>query len=258
MQLELFGPPPDPEPSPAPAPKAAAPPPESGHAYRALRAELERRSGMRVELIVTNNSSTIMSVKHARGGELARLRVHRMFVDAPERVVGALAQWLTLRKNTRAADILNAYIRDQQHRIQKRPARAQRLRTQGQRFDLAALFREVNVAHFEGKVTARITWGRYPAPQRRRSITFGSYSQQEHLIRINPLLDLAFVPAYFIRFIVFHEMLHAHLGIDESPDGRRRIHTPEFRRIEKAHPDYARVIAWQEANLKRFLRAGFI
>lgn len=221
----------------------------------ALRRELERRSGMRVALVVTNNTSTIMSVKHTERGSVARVRVHKMFVGAPEAVVAALASWITLRKNARAAEILNGYIREQKHQIQKRAPRRERLTTQGARFDLRALFEEVNAAHFDGKVTARITWGRNPPPTRRRSITFGSYSQQEHLIRISPVLDLAFVPAYFIRFVVFHEMLHAHLGIDESPNGRRRVHTREFRRIEQAHPDYARVMAFQEKNLRRFLRA---
>ena len=94
-----------------------------------------------------------------------------------------------------------------------------------------------------------------PCSSRRRSIRFGSYSAQENVIRIHPLLDQDFVPQYFIRYIVFHEMLHAFLGAHESSSGRRRVHTREFRRRERAYPDYARAVEWEskESNLRRLL-----
>lgn len=251
MQLDLFEPSPDPDPQ---APVASPAEPGMEGETHALRRELERQSKLRVDLVVTDNSSTIMSVKHLHKGAVARLRVHRMFLDAPMPVVHALAAWITLRRNPSAAAILNEYIRDQQHRIRRREPVRRRIVTKGEHFDLEELFRDVNASHFQNRVDAAITWGRSSSTKQRRSVTFGSYSQQDHLIRINPLLDRSFVPQYFIRFIVFHEMLHADLGIDESSTGRRRAHTREFRRIEQAHPDYRRVMAWQETHLGRFLR----
>jgi predicted metal-dependent hydrolase len=115
---------------------------------------------------------------------------------------------------------------------------------------------ELNREFFEDSVSAHITWGRMPSARRRRSIRFGSYSAEEDLIRIHPLLDQGFVPAFFVRYIVFHEMLHAHLGIEETPSGRRAVHTREFRRREKAYPDYDCAIAWQaeKANLAKLLK----
>ena len=92
--------------------------------------------------------------------------------------------------------------------------------------------------------------------RRRRSIRFGSYSPGPRLIRIHPLLDQDFVPRYFVRYIVFHEMLHAHLGLVESPSGRTLSHTHEFNQIERAYPDFHRAEAWQRnsANLRKLLR----
>src|SRR5690606_9202221 len=112
--------------------------------------------------------------------------------------------------------------------------------------DLQQLYDEVNRTEFEGAVDCGITWGRLPTRRRRRSIRFGSYSPKEHLIRIHPYLDQAFVPAFFVRYIVFHEMLHAVMGIEELPSGRRAIHPPAFKRREEQYPDFARAVRWLE------------
>ena len=63
------------------------------------------------------------------------------------------------------------------------------------------------------------------------------------------------MPRYFVRYIIFHEMLHAFLDIDESASGRRSIHPPRFKRMEKAYPDYGRALAWMEnpRHLNRLL-----
>ena len=65
------------------------------------------------------------------------------------------------------------------------------------------------------------------------------------------------MPDFFVRYIVFHEMLHAELGIETSPTGRRCIHSRAFNRRERQYADYARASAWdkQPANLRRLLRS---
>jgi hypothetical protein len=51
-------------------------------------------------------------------------------------------------------------------------------------------------------------------------------------------------------------MLHAFLGIEETPTGRRRVHTEAFREAEMAYPEYERAVAWQNQprNMRRLLR----
>jgi Zn-dependent peptidase ImmA (M78 family) len=56
------------------------------------------------------------------------------------------------------------------------------------------------------------------------------------------------VPEFVVRFIVYHEMLHAIFG-EKSSTPSRRHHPPEFQRAEKAYPDYDRA--------KKFLREYF-
>jgi len=75
--------------------------------------------------------------------------------------------------------------------------------------------------------------------RRARRITLGSFCRANNTIRINPLLDRKSVPLFFLEFIVYHEMLHADLGFT-AHNGRRRLHTKEFRTRERLFAGYDR------------------
>lgn len=233
-----------------------APPPREDTQYLAdaLCAELIAHTGWNIQLRITNNASTMMTLRHPSLSE-ARVGLHHMFLRAPQPVRRALAAWIKRPNSKTAGKVLNQYIKDQNHLIRVKPPRTEKFRTKGVNFDLAELYRDVNRSHFEDRVDCGITWGRIPTIRRRRSIRFGSYVPGDHLIRIHPYLDQPFVPAYFVRYIVFHEMLHADMGIAELPSGRRVIHSAEFKRREMAYPDYDRAIAWMEVprNLRKLL-----
>lgn len=220
-----------------------------------LQAELERRTGMRISLTVTNNSSSLMAFYPDRAGRHARLRIHHMFLNADTHVIGALATWLTHRRHQRSAAVIDAFIRSNEHLIQ-RAARSHRIRTAGLVHDLSEYYHELNASEFANRIATPITWGRMATRARRRSIRLGSYSPEDDIIRIHPNLDQTFVPDYFVRYIVFHEMLHADLGVELAENGRRRVHTPEFNRRERAYREYARAMKWHDApgNLDRLMR----
>jgi len=223
----------------APLSRAAVPPTGAER----LRAQIAARFGGELHLRITDNRSTLMSVKYARLGNAARLSLHHMFLGAGPEVVAALGHWVKHPRSRRHAEVLDAFMREHRHLIAPRRAREAAVRTRGQHHDLQQLFDELNAAEFGGRVDARITWGKMP-PQRHRShIRLGSYSQEEHLIRMHPLLDAAAVPAFFVRYVVFHEMLHADLGIAEV-DGRRRAHTREFRERERAYAGFRAAEQW--------------
>ncbi len=65
--------------------------------------------------------------------------------------------------------------------------------------------------------------------------------------RINPILDNERVPYYFIEFVVYHEMLHAHIRVQKK-NGRRSVHSKEFRDREKMFRDYEDAMAWENRN----------
>jgi hypothetical protein len=74
------------------------------------------------------------------------------------------------------------------------------------------------------------------------------------VIRIHPLLDQPFVPRWFLEYVLYHEMLHSVVPEETDAAGRRRVHTEEFYRREKAFPRYRRARRWEDENLARFLR----
>jgi len=198
----------------------------------------------------------MMNFKEQTDGRSSELRVHHMFLSAGPDVLRALAHWLLGRPHRQGERLLDGFIEAHQHLVQTRRGRTLRLITQGKHHDLQRLYDEVNEAHFDGTVDAPITWGKMPATRRRRlSIRLGSYTPEDHLVRIHPFLDQEFVPEYFVRYIVFHEMLHAHVGFETSPSGRRRVHTPKFYKLERQYPDYDRAIAWHDnpRNLSKLL-----
>lgn len=211
-----------------------------------LKSYLEAQTGLSIALTITNNRSSMLSFVPNRGNS-ATLRLHRMFLSANAEVLHALALWLKRGKCRRSARVLDQFIDQHRHLIDRAaPKNRVRRHTSGIAHNLDDLYDAVNDAHFGGTLDVPITWSREPAKKARarRSIRFGSYSPEDHLIRIHPYLDHDDVPEFFVRYIVFHEMLHAYLGIETLPSGRRVVHSKEFCRIEKAYPDYDRAIAW--------------
>jgi len=73
------------------------------------------------------------------------------------------------------------------------------------------------------------------------------------VIRIHPVLDHPEVPAWFVAFVLFHEMLHVAIP-PEAGTKRRRVHTRRFRAAERAHPDYARAMAWEKTHVRHLIQ----
>jgi hypothetical protein len=176
-----------------------------------------------------------------------------MFLDAPFHVVEALADYAG-RGRRKAGAVLDAYIRERDGHIRRTRGRRERLQPRGRCYDLEDVFARVNAAHFGGTIQARIGWGRTPARRRRRTIRLGVYEHTTREIRIHPALDDPRVPAYFVEFVVFHEMLHQ---LFPSPPGAtRRLHHPRaFRERERTFPQYGAALAWEKDNLSWLLRA---
>jgi len=212
-----------------------------------LSAEL----GIPVRLSVTDNRSTMVSFR--RGANALQLRLHHMFLDAPEPVVRAVADYAG-RGHRGAGGLLDEYIRGQQPRIRQfRRETDADLNPQGRCFDLQTIFEAVNRTYFQDGIQARIGWGRMPPRRRRKSIRLGVYDHQTREIRIHPALDRPEVPAFFVEFIVFHEMLHQ--LFPSTGRGGRRVHHPRaFRDREKAFPHYVAALRWERENLGVLLR----
>jgi len=210
--------------------------------------------GKALELALTNNRYSMISVRRKHDGY--RLRLHRMFIGADGRVVRALARYV-VHNDRRASRALGEYIERHQHIIRQEARRPRKLalRTVGRFHDVGAIFDRLNRERFGGALAARITWGAVARRTgRRRSIKMGSFAVEDRIIRIHPALDQAHVPEFFVAWIVYHEMLHG--KHDVVHDGRRRIfHSQAFLDEERSFPDYARATSWEKEHLDRLLGA---
>ena len=105
----------------------------------------------------------------------------------------------------------------------------------GRYYSLETIYRELNSAYFNNQVDiAKIGWG-----LRRSRSRLGHYDPAHHTITLSPMLDAPGVPGFVVRYIAYHEMLHA-VFEDTSAGGRKRYHHAEFRRAERAFPDFIR------------------
>jgi hypothetical protein len=246
--------------TPSPQPTAAEPRPalalpsrqETLSRARALATQIAALLGpdLKVLLTVHDNRSTMISFR--RQPPLLKIRAHHMFLDAPPEVVRSIAEYAGQGKQTAGA-ALDDYISRQQELIRAYPRKPTPLEPVGKCFDLEALLSELNAAHFDGKIEARIGWGRHTGKRRRKSIRLGVYDHKAREIRIHPALDRPDVPRFFVEFIVFHEMLHQ--LFPSARDTGRHVHHPRaFRERERTFPKYAAAMTWERQHLQELLR----
>lgn len=226
---------------------------------RRIRAHLARG---RVTITLTDNRYTMISVRrHGRapGAPKTRhgqydVRLHHMFVDADPVITRALARYIG-ENDADSSRVLGDFIDQNTNHVRGRARRqpAQLIFTQGEHHDLRAIYDELNAQYFGGKIDAAITWGaRTGRPRRRNSIKMGSYAVEDRLIRIHRSLDRAFVPRYFVAWIVFHEMLHQVHDV-RVKNGRREFHSKEFMADESQFEYFDEARAWERANLDAIL-----
>jgi hypothetical protein len=208
----------------------------------------------KVRLTVHDNRSTMVSFR--RGGGGIHYRVHHMFLDAPGDVLSALAAFAGSQRSGNAArrraagTRIDAFVKHNRARIAA--PRADRLQPRGRAHDLQAIYDRLNAVHFGGAIEARIGWGAVRGGRRRRTVKTGVYVQDARIIRIHPTLDRPEVPEFYVATVVFHEMLHQAVPAREV-NGRRVVHGLDFRRRERAYPDYQRAKAWEDRNLSLLL-----
>ncbi len=125
----------------------------------------------------------------------------------------------------------------------------------GRYHDLDAILADLRRRYFPKCAEVRIGWGRWSGRTRPRSMRFGAYLPDSQSIRIHPALDQAFVPGYFVAFIVYHELLH-HVMPPQRVNGRYLIHSRAFQQREREFPAYAEAMVWRQQYLRRLLRSN--
>ena len=218
---------------------------------RRIRAHLARG---RVQVTLTDNRYTMISVRRIAKQRRYEVRLHHMFADADPVITRALAHYIA-DNDADASRILGDFIDANAGHVRGRARRTppQLIFTAGEHYDLREIFDELNARYFGNRIDAAITWGaRSGRPRRRNSIKMGSYSVEDRLIRIHRSLDRAFVPRFFVAWIVFHEMLHQVHDI-RVKNGRREFHSKAFLADEACFELYDQARVWERRHLDALL-----
>ncbi|MBF0345286.1 MAG: DUF45 domain-containing protein [Nitrospirae bacterium] len=214
------------------------------HDSLSLKAYLEEVSGKSVTLKVTNNSTSMLSVKSSV--KSAVIRINQIFLDADVDVIDEIGAFL---KNTKGkTPLIRQYINKSVDSIRNVVDKKITTIHQGKHYNLLSLYNNINEEYFSGAVKAIITWGKKSAKQRVKTRRLGSFHNPSNVIRINTVLDKSTIPPYVIEYVVYHEMLHAYIGV-AMINGKRYIHTIEFKRREMLFREYTRAVAFLKSKV---------
>jgi hypothetical protein len=236
---------------------------ESRHAVWV--AELESALGCPIEIRWTRARSGVMRMRRSGSwsrGPRIELALAHFFRAAPPEIRAATAAWLRSgRRAKQACRSLDEWIETRVAELPARVPRVERLRSQGAVHDLAAIARALHeqghlAEWLEPERTPPLAWGRAAGSRARRSLRLGSCTSRGDLIRIHPVLDQPAVPHYFVRAVVFHELLHVAFPSERDADGRRIHHGPAFRRAERAFVDFERARQWERAEIEALIRSA--
>jgi hypothetical protein len=181
-------------------------------------------------------SSLVLTIR--RRQEVFFVRFSDLLSRAPQNVLeGAAALLLAkvYRRRTPRALVKPylEYARSERTRARISSMRRSRVRLkhtapQGQHYDLAALFDQLNGKYFEG-LLQRPNIGWSTRGWRRQ---FGCFDPGPNQILLNRRMDRPEVPQFVVEYVLYHEMLHVKHPTRRS--GCSLIsHSPQFRAEEK-------------------------
>ena len=109
----------------------------------------------------------------------------------------------------------------------------------GKCYNLDELFDKVNREYFAcSLVKPRLIWSQINTYRK-----LGHYEPARDRVMIALTLDDARIPEFVVTFVLYHELLHKSHGATWV-NGRRMVHTPEFRRDERKFKLYKQAEEW--------------
>ncbi len=222
-----------------------------------LKEKLQRLLRIDLELVVNENRSTMLSLLAKRRGA-ARLSLHKMFLDAPENVIAAIAHYVRGTRRNRGEQnlVLRGFIQQNLSRFDtSNRLNQEKLVKRGRIYDLEPLFEELNARYFEGSLDLYLTWYGAWGRNNRSRVTFGQYHDNLKLIKMHRILDDPFFPDFFVTFVLYHEMLHAVVPGHIDKSGRFCSHGKAFKEREKLFERYEEAVSWEKMNKKHFFKS---
>ena len=209
---------------------------------------LRQRLGV-AEIRLNDNARTLLSL---RGNRLTGLRIslHRDLLQHHE-ALEDLRIWVgkqTITPRLRAA-IDHVFARQ---RELQRATTAPVLDPLNGPLDLAETYRRIHDTWFAHLPLIPVTWARERSG-RLRHIRFAAYHRKDSRISVNPRVDQPWVARLWVDFLIFHEICHHAQACRPIPG--ETPHSARFKAWERRFPHWEQAVAWEKANVDRFLAA---
>lgn len=170
-------------------------------------------------------------------GFIIKMVAHEGFIHAPQDVLESLVQSLHHPQNTAHVARIRTYADSHEFIRYARQLATSRLEMHSQSSglyqNLQTIFERVNGRYFDNQLQMpQLSWS--------TSLTYrkyGHYQPSTDSLMLSVSLDDAKIPEYVLDFVMYHELLHKHLGF-YSRNGRRISHHTEFRKHEIMFPQY--------------------
>lgn len=191
------------------------------------------------------HAKVIYRIRPHRGGSALWLPTPMIAFDAPAfaRLADLIASRTPQAKHRVVADMAAEPFQTLHAELESLGGIDEHLK--GAAHDLAAAFDRVNAQFFAGQMPRpRLTWSRVFTGRK-----FGHYDSLRDTVMLSSTLDQPSVPEFVIDYLLYHELLHKHLGV-RLVNGRRYVHTPEFYAAERKFPRHAEA----ETILQRLAR----
>ena len=195
--------------------------------------------GMAVVVDFLRMSSTIC--RYYTDGNLVKVTMADYFEDAPLEVIEDYLRYLLSKRSGPPRKFIE-YISSEEFISSQRPRFLDRnrrftLSTEGEHRSLAdSLERLIATGMLDRKDSEGVylTWSRHPSVS-----VLGTCHSLFKVVAISRALDIDALPEDCLDFVMYHEFLHVRQG---ARIGMRK-HDADFRREERAFPDYERIKA---------------
>lgn len=136
-------------------------------------------------------------------------------------------------------------IRDQATENKKTRGRKIITSAQGDVYNLDEIFDDINEIYFRDAIAKPVlSWSSGETYR-----ILGHHDSTHKTIIISKSLDNSQVPLYVVEYIVYHEMLHIFHPV-EIRNGRRVVHSPQFKHNEKKFQYFEEAESWIEKNVR--------
>ncbi|GAA6615997.1 M48 family peptidase [Scytonema sp. NUACC26] len=198
------------------------------------------RNSVKVVVEITN----LAGLYRSKVGEyFATLIVSEGFINAPDEVLQVLVQAALFGNSRNMTRAMKDFASSEEYSeilmeldlIVEAIAET----STGKHYNLDKLFDKVNEEYFAAKlVKPRLTWSKIHTYRK-----FGHYEPARDRVVMSLTLDDDRIPEFVVEFVLYHELLHKYHGA-KLVNGRRMVHTSEFRTSERQFRLYKEAEEW--------------